>query len=415
MAEYANPADPKEGLFSFSGFRGLRNNIASDAFSPEDLEVALNVDIDDSLAVGRRKGYSAPVTSGVDRDLWAEGSVCLGVGSNALKYINPDYTTTTLRSGLTANKFLSYAPVGDRVFWSNGSENGCVQGAVNRTWGLVVPSMPVAAATGGALAAGLYQCVVTYLREDGQESGAGKAVTIELTTIGGIALSALSVSADPTVTHKAIYATSVGGETLYRVGIILNAVTTFLIDEVHTGASLILTQFLTSPPVGGAIGYWKGWMLVAKEAHLYPSEPFAPELFDLRRAVPFLDRITMVAPVRDGIWIGTNSQVTWVAGDSPETWLYRVVAQYGVVPGTLTYGDGELLGDGQGAGEPAAFFASKRGLCVGRVGGVFANLTESRFAYPIQDRGGAVVRRHRGVAQMVVTMQGTEVAGNVAA
>jgi len=44
-----------------------------------------------------------------------------------------------------------------------------------------------------------------------QESGAGKAGTIELFTAGGISLSSVPVSADPTVTHKAIYATTVGG------------------------------------------------------------------------------------------------------------------------------------------------------------------------------------------------------------
>lgn len=419
MADYAPPVDPKEGLFSFSGFKGLRNNVSSDAFSPEDLEVALNVDIDDALGVGRRKGYSAPVTASVDRDLWASGGVCLGVGSNALKLVNPDYTLVTLRSGLTAGRSLSYAALGDRVFYANGVESGCVQGGVSRTWGLAVPGMPVATAVSGTLRAGLYQYAVTYLRDDGQESGAGRAGTIELAAAGGIELSSLPVSTDPTVSTKAIYATSVGGGTLFRRGVVANTDTTFAIRDPQMDASPLLTQFLSPPPAGEFVAEARGHLLVSVGARLYVSEPFAPEMFDLRRSFPFSDRITMIAPLNSssqhGVYIGTGSQVIWLDGDSPDQWRPRVIAEYGVIPGTLFYGDGELLGNGTQK-EPVAFFAAKTGtICAGGPGGQMANLTQERFAFPAQDRGAGVVRRHRGLAQYVVTLRGTEVAGNVAA
>ena len=146
MAEYADPIDPREGLEEYANFQGLRNTVSAESFSKEDLVTALNVDVDDSLGISRRKGFSAPVTAAVDRSLFASGSVCLGVGSNALKRVHPDWTTTTLRSGLTASKELSYAVVGDRVFYSNSVETGCVQGSVHRTWGLEVPGVPVVTA-----------------------------------------------------------------------------------------------------------------------------------------------------------------------------------------------------------------------------------------------------------------------------
>lgn len=147
-AEYADPVDPREGLEEYANFQGLRNNVSAEVFSKEDLVTALNVDIDDSLGISRRKGFSSPVTTAIDRDLFASGSICLGVGSNVLKQVNPDWSTTTLRSGLTASKHLSYAIVGDRVFYSNSVETGCVQGSVHRTWGIVVPvHQPTATAT----------------------------------------------------------------------------------------------------------------------------------------------------------------------------------------------------------------------------------------------------------------------------
>jgi hypothetical protein len=266
-----------------------------------------------------------------------------------------------------------------------------------------------------ALGIGKYQVVVTYLRQDGQESGAGKAVSVELFTPGAISLTSIPVSTDPTVTHKAIYATSVGGETLYRVGVIANADTTFLLDEVRAGASPLLTQFLQPPPAGDHIAYHNGYMLVAKGTRLYPSEAYSPELFDYRKAVPFLDVLTMIAPVKGGVWLGLDSQIVWMTGDTPEAWDYKQAADYGVIPGVLWFADAGVINDGQATGEMAAFFASKRGLCVGLPGGRLVNLTESRYAYPAMDRGAGIVRRHRGINQFLVTLQGAEIAANVAA
>lgn len=411
---YAAPVDEREGLEIFGSWMGLRNNVSPDGFGRGDLSVCVNCDIDDALGISRRKGHSAVLTANVDRDLWASGSVCLGVGSNALKQVLPDYSTITLRSGLTASRPLSYAAVGDRVYYSNGVEAGCVRDAANHSWGLDIPAVPVATTTGGTLPAGEYQYAVTYLREDGQESGTGRAGTITLAATGGIALSAISVSADIDVAHKVVYMSSTGGETLYRVGVILNSETVFAIRELRMNASPLLTQFLQPPPPGDHIAYWNGYMLVGDKNRLYPSGPYSPELFDLRKSVPFLDAITMIAPVKDGVWLGLDGQIIWLTGSTPETWDYRAAANYGVIPGTAFFADTGVIGDGQSTGEMAAFFASKRGLCVGLPGGRLTNLTEARFSYPIQERGAGVVRQHRGINQFLVTLRGAETAGNVA-
>jgi len=118
-------------------------------------------------------------------------------------------------------------------------------------------------------------------------------------------------------------------------------------------------------------------------------------------------------PDGSGVYVGMQTQVAWVQGNDPAAWDYRVVAQYGAIPGTLSWGDGALMGDG-GASEQIAFFATQRGLCAGRSGGALVNLTEARFAYPSQPRGAGVVRRHRGMAQYLCTMKGPETAGSVA-
>ena len=404
--------DAREGLFEFREFRGLRNNVDARDFTPGDLEVALNVDVDDGDNVDRRYGFGTVVVTGVDRSLYATGPICLGVGSNALKQILPNYSTVTLRSGLTPGRDLSYAAVADRVYWSNGVELGVMHEGANRSWGLPVPVLPVSAATGGDLPVGTYQFTVTFIRNDGQESGAARAGTIALTDTGGIALSAIPVATDATIVAKAVYVSTRNGEILYRAGLITNATTTFAIREEGDPAAPLQTQFLSAPPAGDFIGYFKGQMLIARSNRLYPSEAYAPELFDLRKSIPFLDRVTMIAPVDDGVWLGLDSQVVWLSGDTPATWQYKTVADYGVIPGTMAYADGELLGDGTGAGEQCVYFTTKRGICVGRTGGKLFNLTQERFNFPAQPVGAGVVRRHRGIVQYCCTLNGPETAAN---
>ena len=419
-AEYAAPVDPREGPFQFDDFRGLRNNVGANTFAPGDLSVALNVDIDDALNIKRRRGYSTPMTTAIDRSIWAHGAVCLGVGGDTLKLVNPDYTTKTLRTGLAPGRPLSYAVIDDRVFWSNGVETGVVQDSACRSWGMTPPTVPVAAPAAGSMPAGSYQYAVAYLRNDGQESGTPRAGTITLAADGGVALTNISVSSDPTVAYKAIYMTATNGETLFAVGMIPNVQTTFTVAETRQLASPLLTQFLGPPPAGNYIAESRGHMIVADGNRLYPSEPYAPELFDYRRSIVLEDVITMIAPINDGsrmrmhgVYIGTQNHLIWLQGDSPANWEYRVLAQYGVIPGTLFYGDGDLLGAGDSK-EKIAFFATQRGFCAGKMAGDFINLTEARFAYPIQAQGAGVVRRHRGMAQYVVSLRGEETQGNVA-
>jgi len=406
-----------EDLREHRDFTGLRNNVGAAGFDLGDLEVGLNVDIDDKGFLLRRKGHSAVVVAGVDRDLFAAGSMCLGVGSNALKQILPDWSTIVLRTGLTPSRPLTYAAIGARVYYANGVDIGAVENGLHRSWGLAVPDFPVMAFVGGALRAGSYQVALTYLRADGQESGARISIVAHLVASDGGFELTLPVSTDPSVTHKTVYATARDGETLYRYAVVDNAVPTFAVREERPGTVALATQFLVPPNSLGTIdhiAYANGRMLVAVGSRLYCSEPYAPELFDPRKSWPFLDAITMVAPLEDGTWLGTKSQVIWLPNAEPEKWNFILKAPYGVIPGTAYEDSLASVGDGSGKGR-AVFFATTQGLCVGASGGQMSNFTEGRFQYPMQERGAGIVRRHRGMIQYLTTLHGAEVAGNVAA
>ena len=410
--------DPREGLQEHSQFKGLRNTVPVDRFELGDLSVAQNIDIDDSERITRRFGHGSAVVSGACKSLWSDGKIAFAVqNETSLIQILPSYTIKTLRADLTSGLDMTYVPMAGRVYYSNGTENGVVDAGMSRTWGITPPTdQPVAAATGGVLPAGRYQFAVTYLRADGQESGTPRAGIIELTGMGGIALSSISVPSDTGVAHKAVYFSTCNGESLYRVGTVDAAVTVFTYAMEASMQVPLMTQHLSPPPIGEFVGRVGARLFVAVGNELYPIETYAPELFDLRKVKRFDSRITMletVASRSEGTWLGTEDAVIWLRGDSPEKWEYDIKADYGVTPGALAYIEGETVGDGLGKGESVAFFATARGFCLGLPNGSLENLTWDRYAYPVQDKGAAIVRRHRGMVQGLVTVRGTEQAANV--
>lgn len=398
---------------SYTGFKGLRNTVGEESFEPGDMAAALNVDITDANRVRRRKGFTSLSGSNY-HSLWSNGATALVVSGTTLYEIMPDFTTRIVRTGLTADQRMVYAALGSRVFFSNGVETGVFDDGVARSWGIEPPRQPAASARGGTLRAGRYQFAVTYLRADGQESGARKAGVIELTATGGIAFADIPVSSDPDVSHKRLYVSPVDGDQLYAVALLTNAETTAVYDRENTGSAPLQTQFLSNPPAADHLAVMGGRVLLARGKYLLYSEPFAPELFDLRRVIPMSSAITLVAPVVDGVYLGCESEIGWLPGLDPTEWKYRRLTDYGAIPGTLAYSSAADFVEGSRAEDQAMVVATQQGVCVGLPGGGLQNLTHDRFNYPAMDRGAGLVRSHGGTVQYIATLQGTERAANVA-
>ena len=407
--------DPKEGLYEHAQFDGLRNNVPADRMGLNDLTVATNIDIDDSKRATRRKGHSAAVVAGAFKSLWSNGTVALAVKSEtSLVLISPTFTEKTLRTGLTPGLDMSYTAPVTAVYYSNGVETGVVQDGLSRTWGLEPPAyQPAASVVGGILPAGRYQFTVTYLRADGQESGTGRAGYIDLAVAGGISLSGIPVSADAGVVDKCLYFSKNNGETLYRAGTVANSATVFSYYADGPGTVPLRTQHLFDAPAGQLVDTFGGARaLVASGDTLYYSEPYALELFDLRKNFRLPHPITMVAALDNGVYVGTDNGIMWFDGTVPEKWEYVPRLAYGAIRGAAAYCSRDMVLDGNG-NKDVVVFATKQGLCVGEDGGNITNLTQARFAYPTQERGAAVIRRHRGMVQGVFSLQGAETAGNL--
>lgn len=376
----------------FTEFTGLRNDIPPERFDRTDLVVANNVVLNKARSLQRRAG-STLRRAGAAHSLWAAGADALvGAGPTLLR-LDPALVPTQLTNALSGAP-ISYARAGDNVYFSNGHDTGVALASSVRSWGLAVPPL-LATSVAGDLTPGRYLVSATYVRLDGQESGAADVEMIEV-ELGESVMLSVPPSADSGVTTTRFYMSTPDEEVLYHVGSTNDGV--LFIPTAADIAAMnepLTTQFMGPPPAGQLVTYFKGRMFVAVGDVLYPSQPFAYELFDLRDYIQLDAPITMLAPLEDkgesaGLFIGTTTSTGVLMGASPEDFAYVAKADYGVVQGALTFVDGALFMEGAAGARLLPAWLSKQGICVGMPGMDIMNVTRERFTFSVGDTGAAL-------------------------
>lgn len=399
-------ADPQaqrdQDVVAYTAFAGVRNDVAPERLAPSDLALGDNVDLDQSGRLSRRAGYTQRV-AGATHSLWADPAqeICLYVAGGALRQLAPDLTSAARLTLADGAARMSYVRVNERVYFSNGVETGILENGAVRTWGLAVPPTPGVAVTVGNMPAGLYQYALTWLRADGQESGAALAGRVDVPEGGGLNLT-LPVAVDPTVVAKVLYLTTPNGETLYEAAVPFpNALTAaYYGNDANELATPLDTQFLQAAPAGQLVAYHRGRLFVAVGSVLYMSEPYAYELFDLRQHLDLDARITMLAPLIDkeqgntginsGMFIGTDKSCGALIGMGPDDFQYVPKQNYGALLGALDYVDGSQFNDGGSTSRQLPIWLSTRGICVGMPSMQVQNLTLGRYLSPMAGQGAAL-------------------------
>jgi hypothetical protein len=394
------PQERDQDVVTFRAFAGVRNDIPPERLAVADLEAAENVDIDASGRVSSRQGYTQR-SAAATHSLWSDrASIALCVQGSALKRVNADYSLATLRA-VTPGLRMSYTKVNDNVYFTNGVETGVLENGAARSWGLPVPPLPAVAVGVGSLPAGTYQFVVTYVRIDGQESGAGLAGRASVGANAKLTFS-LPVPSDPAIVTKNIYLSRPNGDTLYLAfSVAANVVVAAYAGDAKELTYDLKTQFLSPPPAGHIAGYFNGRVYVAVGDVLFPSEPFAYELFDLRAYIPLSARCTLLAPLEDkealdqpgmssGIFVGTTGNCGVLVGSKPEDFRYVPKVDYGAIEGAMDYVEGTHYADGAAGARKLPMWLTTQGVCVGLPNMEIRNVTAPRFSATFSGTGAAV-------------------------
>jgi len=142
---------------------------------------------------------------------------------------------------------------------------------------------------------------------------------------------------------------------------------------------------------------------VAQGNTCWYSEPYGFDLFDLTRNYIAVDsRIRMVRPVRDGIFVGSESAVFFMAGANPVEGRMVKVCDYPVVEWSDCNFHGTFVVTRTGevyvefdTGELSAIWMSTKGVCYGGYDGDFRNMTDRKVDLPAANTGSGVVYKGR--------------------
>jgi hypothetical protein len=182
-------------------------------------------------------------------------------------------------------------------------------------------------------------------------------------------------------------------------------------DDADTARDWQFDQ-LKSPMVAGKhMAFYDGRLYALLGRLLYASDSFKIHSMDSRRNIVGNDLTgvgTMVFPVDDGLFVGSDLETFWYGGKDPilnKKWdIVTQVAPYGVIPGTVQPIKAEKLGI-RGLQGNACIWTSRQGVCIGASSGFFMNLTQNKVSYPPGHVGTAVIREERGQVHYLCALQ----------
>lgn len=388
-------------MLTFTSFSGINNVLSTERLPPEALATATNVDVGLTGELRRRQGY-AKVSSDTHTNLHATPTALLA--TTGLNGDLKNVTTDVVLYPSLGHDRVYYCDLPDgRTAFSNGLICGITDGATTTAWGVPTPpSVGALAEIAGSLFAGGYRYALTYVRlADGLEGSPAYAAPQPLAE-GGVFLSGLPVAAGYKLN---VYLSSHNDDRLYLAGSTTNGLFSF------TGANdaLVLpcrTENTDPAPAGKHLAFWRGRALVAVGSVLLASLPNRWEAFDLRRDFKqFSADITTVVPVDGGIYVGTETELAFLAGTEFDKLAYRSVVVGRVVPGSGVAVNGELVKQGEGAGLMSAMICIAYGRVVaGFSDGGIVRLTEGRYATDVAEVH-ATFRIRDGIPQYIAIPQ----------
>ena len=367
-------------MLTFKGFTGINNMEPSHRLSAGDMIEAVDVDIGLTGEITRRLGFLEDA-AGCHKNLHHSGRFLLATDGPRLVAIWPDGARHIVHPAIGPERVWFCDLPDGRVTFSNGLVHGVTDGIAGAERSVPTPgSAGHADCAFGELANGQYRYCLTYVRiSDMLEGAALESGPISISS-GGLRLDGLIALDGHSIN---VYLSGLDGEGAYLAG--TTAGTSF--EFAGRNASLVApcrTLGALPFPVGTITAYWRGRVLTAQGNTLWASRPSAPHLSDWRDFKQMTARITAIQPVRDGVFIGTQEDLVFLAGESWDQLSYMPSGRGPVVLGSGVSAPGQLikLDNGVGSG-PAMVCIAGGEVVAGFSGGRTSSLTEGRYRTPV--------------------------------
>lgn len=398
--------DLKLGGFS----EGANNVFREDSLRPSQLRSAVNVDVLPEGKIRRRLGYSLLVPMSDARSAYVHQGYVYVADEGALKRVDLSDLSVESLAPIPASAALSYAVLNEYLYISSGDPQQSYR--INSAGALEfwAPEFPEGQPTLsvvplGALPAGDYQVAVAFLR-GAEESGTGRAAGITLTETGAIQLTSLPKPERNDTTHIRVYASTANGTVLYSYGDFPAAAPAISISNTPSGKQLE-TQFLEPLPAGHIIRNYRGRLYSAVSNILFYSQ--ALRYSQTNRSQDFIafpERVTMVRPVENGLFVGTRTKALFLSGNTPGELQQTIVHHAGVVEGTDTVVPVGVFGfESLTTGTVAVWWSTSGTMVIGLPNGQVQIVREGELSLPEFTRGATMLREENGVQQLLSVLQ----------
>jgi hypothetical protein len=345
------PTIPQEQpSLTISRFVGLKNSVAPERLTPEEFELAKNIDLDDAGEPRRRRGFTLASPGSFYSLFTSDSGAMYVVKDGVLGRVNPDASFVALESGLpTTWDPLAYVQVGPKIYFSGRTNAGIIDEPSQSVSPWLGPTPPA-----------------------------------------------------PPPTDSPQQVQSVPPPDFWYSPV------------VNPNAQLppIRGRLLGPPPLADVLGYFNGRIYLAQGTTLWWTELYNYLYVDkTRNFYQFEADITMLGTVMDGIYVGTEEGVWFLhlaEGGAIQPRRVRVLDS-GAIRGSMVYIPGELANPAQVplmADEPvqvSILFLTTSGYCGGKDNGVCYNYSEDKFVFPEMEEAFALYRRHEGMHQYLVT------------
>lgn len=250
------------------------------------------------------------------------------------------------------------------------------------------PAPGVAAGT-GSLVKGSYGVALAWLR------GALEGPLSVMVNCAVPANGALTIVAPPpldtSVTGMRLYVTRPDGGELLRAGDYAPAPTLEIPLLPPLGAPPPFAG-MDPMPTGQHLALWRGRLLTARGSVLRFSEAMAYHVHDpLHGFVQMPQRITFLAPVDGGIFVGQVDHVAFLRGASPGELALERKSGAAPVPGTAVELPAEVAGQASEGGRPTVAWLAGNGFVLGTPDGVIIETMAKRLKGITGARGATVV------------------------
>lgn len=374
--------------------KGINNQADPLRFGKGELVQASNTNILGGGRVKSRAGYTLRASATIDA-AWGT----FFQSADGLYQFGDDWSPTLLTSGLTPVSIperLAGKTVGGVSYLSNGHEALRVSNGEVYPWGISTPTgFTVTTAYTGQLLEGLYLAAVTFVRDDGVESGSSDVHTISVPSGGAVVFSDV-IGAPTGVTRYNCYLSSSDGKELYFCGTgdIGSSYTVSARDAARY--SPMTTKAKGPPPAGQHIEFYQGRTCVASGDTLYWSDPYNLELFSWYSYQTFESAVTGLAALTYVLFVSTEHAV-YALRFNLDTQSFDVIRKTPIkaVSGTMIVVDAQHFGSE--TSDEAVFWWAQDGAYLGTSDGSITPLTKGR--YEISDPtewGASVVRTIEG-------------------